>query len=202
MAKGGNIPLDRGNCSGEMDSGFDTFATATPPIALALADELNRGMYVLARIYDEAYTRTSEGSGSVGGHYRHNLNFVEAVLNGVKLGRIDYGKRIRDVRIETNRGYAAERFAETISSLRRLSRNEAAKEVSVVSEVNPLVLYRSSVGRELEFAHSHTVHHHALIAQKLHEIGLDASFGVAPSTIRYRKSLQQTEVAEEREIEL
>jgi hypothetical protein len=177
-----------------MDSGFDRLHTVAPVIVVALAEELKRAVDLLTRIGDAEYTAKSRTSGSVGGHFRHNLNFVEAVLSGARLGRIDYAKRLRDVRLEADREYAAERFNEAIARLMRLTVGEAAKEVSVVSEVDGSVAHRSSVGRELEFAHSHTVHHHALIAEKLWVMGVevDVLFGVAPSTKRYWEAQQMS----------
>lgn len=173
-----------------MDSGFDTFTTTLPAIVLSLIAELERGVALLDQIGDAVYISKSETSGSVGQHFRHNLNFVEAVLNGIQLGRIDYARRIRDARIEADRAYATERFEAAILRLLHLKATDSAKEVSVVSEVNDTALYRSSVGRELEFAYSHTVHHHALIAEKLRAQGVevDALLGVAPSTKRYWKA--------------
>ena len=170
-----------------MDSGFDILIGTPPAIATALAEELARAADVLARIDNADYTAKSRTSGSVGEHFRHNLNFVESVLNGMKLGRIDYAKRMRDVRVETDRSFAAERFNEAITRLMFLNQCDVGKEVSVLSEVNGSIAYRSSVGRELEFAHSHTVHHHALIAEKLWVLGVevDVLFGVAPSTKKY-----------------
>jgi len=170
-----------------MDSGFDILIGTPPTVAAALAEELTRAVDLLSRIDDAEFAAKSRTSGSVGDHFRHNLNFVESVLNGMKLGRIDYAKRMRDVRMETDRSFAAEKFNEAITRLMFLNQCDMGKEVSVVSEVNGSIAYRSSVGRELEFAHSHTVHHHALIAEKLWVLGIDVDvlFGVAPSTKKY-----------------
>lgn len=170
-----------------MDSGFDILIGTPPAIAAALAKELGRGVDLLSRISDAEYTAKSRTSGSIGEHFRHNLNFVEEVLNGLKLGRIDYEKRLREEQVETDLSYAVARLDEAIARLLRLTECEAAKVVSVVSEVNGSIAYRSSVGRELEFVHSHTVHHHALIAEKLWALGIevDVLFGVAPSTKKY-----------------
>ena len=175
-----------------MDTGFDILTVTPPAAAVAMVEELTRAANLLTRITDAEYTAKSRTSGSVGGHFRHNLNFVEAVLNGLKLGRIDYAKRLREALVETDRSYAAVRFNEAIARLMRLTECEAAMVVSVVSEVNGSVAYRSSVGRELEFAHSHTVHHHALIAEKLWTMGVevDVLFGVAPSTKKYWETQQ------------
>lgn len=186
-----------------MDSGFDSLIGPPPAIAMALASELGRGISLLVDIDDASYAATNAVSGSVGAHFRHNLNFVEAVLNGVRLGRIDYANRERDVRLETDRHYASKRFSEAIEILMLLRDGSAGKEVSVISEIDSSRSYRSSIGRELEFAHSHTVHHHALIAEKLRGMGVsvDVLFGVAPSTKRFW-NVQQISVAEARGCEI
>lgn len=177
-----------------MDTGFDTIAGEAHPTARALAGELGRAIGLIGRLSDEAFTRKNAATGSVGEHVRHNLNFVGAVLSGARLGRIDYANRVRDVRVETDRGHAAGRFAGVIRELSRMRTGDAGKEVFVASELDASVVHRSSLGRELEFAHSHTVHHHAMIAENLRAMGIemDAAFGVAPSTARFREEVQQT----------
>jgi hypothetical protein len=62
-----------------------------------------------------------------------------------------------------------------------------SRPVSVRSEIDDEVWHSSSVMREFEFVHSHTVHHHALVAEKLKAFGLEVSdgFGVAPSTLKF-----------------
>jgi hypothetical protein len=48
---------------------------------------------------------------------------------------------------------------------------------------------RSTVRRELQFLLSHTVHHYALIAMicHRHQRPVESDFGVAPSTLNYRR---------------
>ena len=48
----------------------------------------------------------------------------------------------------------------------------------------------SSVGRELQFLVSHTVHHYALIRLLLEDHGIYAGeeFGVAPSTLAHQRA--------------
>ena len=43
----------------------------------------------------------------------------------------------------------------------------------------------STLGRELEFAVSHTIHHYALVRERLRGVDFDPRFGVAPSTLEY-----------------
>jgi hypothetical protein len=47
-----------------------------------------------------------------------------------------------------------------------------------------MVVTRSSVGREVAFVVSHTIHHNAIVAQMLRARGLDVAprLGLAPST--------------------
>ncbi len=50
---------------------------------------------------------------------------------------------------------------------------------------------RSTVGRELQFLVSHTVHHFAIIAvmHSSQGIELPPDFGIAPSTLKYQRQL-------------
>ncbi len=80
-------------------------------------------------------------------------------------------------------------FAEIIRGLRRIGPDRIESPVEVRSDLAPgeepsSAWNRSSVGRELRFLASHTVHHYALIAALLRQRGVDPgeSFGVAPAT--------------------
>lgn len=153
----------------------------------ALIGELEKGRQLILRLDDAPYIHKSDTSGSVGGHFRHDLNFVDAVLAGVASGVIDYNKRVRDRLIETDREYASEKFTEAIDKLMSLDTCVLNNEVFVASETDTAMMHRSSISREIEFVHSHTVHHHALIAEKLSSQGIETGryFGVAPSTLEY-----------------
>jgi len=153
----------------------------------ALIDELTRGARLIERIEDSVYCRKANGTGSIGGHFRHNLDFAHSFLNGIRDGKIDYSRRARDVRTEENRFYAVERFAQTIRRLSGLETDFLQRKVWVRSEIAAEIWHQSSAARELEFLHSHTVHHHALIAEKLAFFGVKAAdnFGVAPSTLKF-----------------
>ncbi len=152
----------------------------------SLIEELGRGLRVISSIDDLTYCRAANNSGSIGAQFRHILDFVSAVLKGIDTGRIDYSDRERDLRIELDRRYAARRFDSLINELRS-KHFVPMKSTLVRSELDPGIWTRSSTAREIEFVHSHTVHHHALIAEKLASCGLQPgeNFGVAPSTISY-----------------
>jgi hypothetical protein len=152
-----------------------------------LIDELTRGARLIEQLFDSVYCRKANGTGSIGGHFRHNLDFMHSFLNGIRVGKIDYNRRERDVRTEEDRHYAVERFALAIRRLGSLEPDFLQRKVLIRSELDAEIWHESSVARELEFLHSHTVHHHALIAEKLAFFGVKVTgnFGVAPSTLKF-----------------
>ncbi len=152
-----------------------------------IATEFSRCVQLIQSLDDEQYMLASNGTGSVGGHVRHNLDFINSFLNGIAVRRIDYGMRERDIRIEADRQFAISRIGFAIRRLNALDLEMTEQTVLVRSEVDGDLWHASSASRELEFVHSHTVHHQALIAEKLRGIGLEVAsdFGVAPSTLRF-----------------
>ena len=152
-----------------------------------LISELERGIKLIESLPDEIYQKKTYGVGSIGSHFRHNLDFIENFLKGLGAGKIDYSRRQRDIKVETKRDYAVGRFSLLIEKLQNTFNLDTEKEILVSSELNENAFHRSSVSRELEFLHSHTIHHFALIAEKLNSFGYEVSgdFGVAPSTLKF-----------------
>lgn len=142
------------------------------------AAEFARGARLIEALDDHIYK-------TVGGHFRHNLDFANSFLTGLTGGVIDYNLRERDPRIEADRRYAIERTIFLICRLAEVVGTEDG--LLVASEIAPGTCHRSTAARELEFLHSHTVHHHALIAEKLSNTGVRVTgdFGVAPSTLEF-----------------
>lgn len=156
------------------------------PLVTMIAAEFSRAVRLIESLDDEKYMRIANGTGSVGGHIRHNLDFINSFLNGIAERRIDYDRRERDTRIETDRQFAITGIDFAIARLNALD-GEVTERINVRSEIDGDLWHSSSVSRELEFIHSHTVHHHALIAEKLRGMGVElaADFGVAPSTLKF-----------------
>ncbi len=157
--------------------------------ALALLQHMNDDLY--GKIIPLAF-----GSG-VGQHLRHCLEHYESFLAGRQSGKIDYDSRARDVRLETDRQYALAHIAAIIAALRQLDEEDEDRHVQVKQESSAAheavpAWSASTVLRELQFLVSHTVHHYALIAMILRMHGFEphADFGVAPSTLKHRHTLQ------------
>ena len=166
---------------------IDSTLSPCGPILSALINELGRGLHVIDSVDDVNYRRNANGTGSIGAQFRHNLDFVTCLFKGIENGRLDYTERERDTAVENDREYARSRFAVLVKRLSEVNPRLMGKSVLVRSEIDSKIWLPSSVAREVEFVHSHTVHHHALISEKLAGYGITAgtNFGVAPSTIEY-----------------
>ena len=153
----------------------------------ALTDELTRGRDLIRGLDDVAYRHESACTGTIGGQFRHNLDMALCLLTGFATGSIDYAKRQRDERVETDRRYAIGRFDEVVESLNEVDVPGLSEWITVRSEIDPERWFQTETCREIEFVHSHSVHHHALIAERLEGLGLEVprNFGVASSTIAY-----------------
>ena len=156
-----------------------------------LIAELDRGIRIVREVSRDAYTAAINGGGSAGAHLRHNLDFVNALLNGLAERRVDYTDRTRDPLVETHRGHAIEQMQFAIGRLENLTPDILGRIVMVRSEIDTDVWHTSSVSREIEFVHSHTVHHYAVVARLLASAGYDigTDVGVEPSTLRYRSMI-------------
>lgn len=154
---------------------------------------LKQGIDLLQNLNDAFYTHQEEfDRGSVGTHFRHTLDFADNFLNGIKIGKIDYNRRERDINIEQKLDKAVLRFKAVVNELNELPPNIANKQILVRLETAENTSVDadwciSSVLRELEFLQSHTLHHYALIAAKLSGRGIkvDKEFGVSPSTLEF-----------------
>ena len=153
---------------------------------------LHQGIALVERLGKEHLTHASDlcPGGTVGAHFRHCLDFYDSFLEGLGAGRIDYDDRKRDPSSESASARAAQRSREVVRALEAIPEQDRDRPLSVRgdgSREGDAGWFRSTVGRELQFLLSHTIHHFALIGFMLRAEGLevDASFGVAPSTLRY-----------------
>jgi uncharacterized damage-inducible protein DinB len=160
---------------------------------------LEQGIRLIERLDDAAFTRAPEGPfrGGIGCQFRHCLDLYDCFLRGIEEGRVDYSARERDEGVERDRARAAGAARRLIDRLTQVDAARLGDRLLVRSEIEPQgaseLWNPSSVGRELQFLLSHTVHHYALIAAMLtqqglrtqDEVGELAEFGVAPSTLRY-----------------
>jgi uncharacterized damage-inducible protein DinB len=154
---------------------------------------LEQGIELLRRVPVEAYrTAVRPGWAPVGSQFRHVLDHYRAFTEGWASGRIDYDARQRNPTVEIDPAVAMAQAADLIQALERIHVEDACRPVAI--QMDPggdqrLPDWRpSSIGRELQFLVSHTVHHYALIKLLLEDAGVPVSpdFGTAPSTLAYQ----------------
>lgn len=119
---------------------------------------------------------------SVGEHVRHSIEMYQCLINGYANTAINYSNRKRNVEMETSAVYAVQCLQNILQQLPTID-----KPISVMNEGEELI---SSIKRELMYCNEHLIHHMALIKVAVNEIGkykVSATFGVAPSTIKFRQ---------------
>ena len=165
-------------------SGFNQLVEENRHALLQLAD-------VMAGLSPEHYQRHfgAQGQHATGKHCRHIIDHYEAFLKATEeTGRINYEHRQREEVLETDPQAAVERLSSICGGLEKLSETserlplELDHWTGMKTVANP-----SSIGRELVFLSSHTVHHMAIISLLLEQMGIvpPREFGVNPSTLRH-----------------
>jgi hypothetical protein len=154
-----------------------------------LLELLDQMRTTIERLDEADYSRPAPGrsSGGVGGHVRHCLDHVSALLTATRTGLCAYDRRQRGTAVETCRVAAMSAIDDVTRELLFLGSETLEAEVYVETQIDPsgaMIITRSSVGRELAFVVSHTIHHNAIVAQMMQARGLTAAprFGLAPAT--------------------
>lgn len=154
---------------------------------------IEQGRDLVRRLDDQLYCHSAEGQSGVGAHLRHVIDCFRCFQQGLESGQVDYDARQRNAHIEKDRAVADRAMTEIIACLQGLAQGDAGRSVRVKVDTaawdDPSLHWTvSSVGRELQFLLSHTVHHYALIGLLLRQQGFDpgTEFGVAPSTLEFQ----------------
>jgi hypothetical protein len=128
-------------------------------------------------------------SGSIGEHVRHCLDHVSALLTADPAATLSYDRRHRGTAVETEPSSAIRQIVEcrrVLDTWGGRSLDEPIRVSSLIDASGETVTGWSTLGRELAFVMSHTIHHQALIAVLLaiRGHGVPHRFGYAPSTPR------------------
>jgi uncharacterized damage-inducible protein DinB len=149
----------------------------------------------LKELSDEEYRQPSTilFNATIGQHVRHVIELFLELEKGYETGRVNYDKRKRDYTIETDKGAAIELLRQIYLRLNRFDKN-LLLEASYDDNSNGTVLISTNYFRELMYNLEHTVHHMALIRVGINELStviVSEDFGVASSTIKYKKVCAQ-----------
>ena len=131
---------------------------------------------------------------SIGKHVRHILEFYICLTEGYPAGVVDYDKRSRNLRLESDRSFALSEIDKIRTDLDGLVDKEMSLLVSYSGFSNKIET-TSSFFRELVYNIEHATHHMAIIRIALksfeNEVHLPKSFGVAYSTLIHQESCAQ-----------
>lgn len=130
---------------------------------------------------------------TIGQHVRHIIELFICLNKGYDKGIVNYEKRDRDQQIETDKAFACDLLFEIAHNLDKPDKPlllEANQDETLDEEI----LIASTYYREVLYNLEHTVHHMALIRigiKDLTNIELPLGYGLAASTIKYKKACAQ-----------
>lgn len=155
----------------------------------ALSGLLDGMASVVASLDVAAYTArpVPAASGSIGEHVRHCLDHVASLLAAQPSAILTYDHRERGTAVEGDPAEALRKIMRLKAALDRWPTCPLEQPILVQARTStssePTAMF-STLGRELAFVLSHTIHHQALIAVLLELVGqpVPERFGYAPST--------------------
>lgn len=174
----------------------DVRTSSGPSMGSALVAVLQQFADVLERASDEQFVQQPVGVivSSLGGHVRHCLDHFGAFLTGAESGFVDYDHRERGTDVERDRRaalLAIRHLQERLASVDDSAHTRSVRVRAMICGDGTSLTSTSTVGRELVFVLSHTIHHNALIAAICKTLGipLPERFGYAPATIAHLAEL-------------
>ncbi|HLK30815.1 MAG TPA: hypothetical protein VKT28_19715 [Puia sp.] len=143
---------------------------------------------------DEQYAQpiSALSNATIGQHVRHIVELFICLENGCITGVVNYEKRKRDKRYETDKDLVKELLHLIYKKLDKVNK-DLLLETSGDENSDEAMTIITNYYREIVYNLEHTVHHMALIRVGLNEISnvhLPEGYGVASSTMKYRKSVE------------
>ena len=150
---------------------------------------------LLEQLTPAQYTQPSRllFNATIGQHVRHIAELFQCLDKGYETGTVNYEKRKRDLRIETDKMLASELILNIYHALMKPDK-QVLLEAGYNEHSDEVLIIQSNYYRELVYNLEHTVHHMALIRVGINEVSaimLPEGFGVASSTLKYRQSCAQ-----------
>ena len=143
------------------------------------------------RTADYSRPLISLNNATIGQHVRHTLEFYICMIQGSDKGIVNYDKRERDHRIESDPKTAIEKIEEISAYIISGPENKPVRLEGSYSMTVEETSYSidTNIERELAYNVEHAVHHMAIIKIGLAEtnpgLQLPVDFGVAVSTVRH-----------------
>ena len=153
---------------------------------------LNQLNHLLQQLSEKEYSNPclELSNATIGEHIRHIIEMFQCLENQYEKGIVNYDSRERNILIQTNPAYALQVIQQIQKRVGRPNKKIELQQIINGEEIR----IESNYFRELLYNLEHCIHHQALIkvAVLRHEaLIIDENFGVAPSTLAYRKQCVQ-----------
>ncbi|RTY84278.1 DinB family protein [Flavobacterium sp. LS1P28] len=158
----------------------------------SINNSLNELIDLLNQLSQKEYSNSCAelSNASIGEHTRHILEMFQCLENQYDSGIVNYDKRERNSRIQTDTTFAIENIVLIQQNLNKKNKNIELLQVIDGEEIR----IESNYFRELLYNLEHCIHHQALIKVAILQcetVIIDPNFGVARSTIEYRNQCAQ-----------
>jgi uncharacterized damage-inducible protein DinB len=163
------------------------------------ANLLEQAAAMVQRLQKEA-SPTFRYEQAVGPHVRHIIEHYSALFTGLDTNNscVDYDARDRDMRMQSDPPVTLARLQELAARMQGLAYASVGvleldtaltTRLKAGNEGEMEVTVPTTLGRELLFLSSHTVHHFALLAHYCKVAGVDLGhdFGKAPATVAFER---------------
>ena len=154
----------------------------------AIEDNLKKGIELLNSISEQQYKNTTVApyKASIGAHMRHVMDVFDCVFLGLDCGEIDLISRNRSMEVEQDILLGKEYAKTILFKMNTLSSHDMNRFVFVTDTLGSgKIRTQYTLAGILMQAHSHAIHHYAIIGYILHQLGIelpDAVFGLNPTT--------------------
>ena len=158
----------------------------------SLHKTLNELESLLQQLSNDDFTSPCKGlsNSTIGEHTRHIIEMFQCLENQYVDGVVNYDKRNRDYRIQSDTHFALQCIDDIKKQVEKDNKKLLLEQIVDEEELH----IESNYFRELLYNLEHCIHHQALIkvaVLQLEHLQIDADFGVARSTIEYRKQCAQ-----------
>ncbi len=158
----------------------------------SINNSLNELIDLLNQLSQNEYSNSCAelSNATIGEHTRHIIEMFQCLENQYDLGIVNYDKRERNIRIQTDTVFAIENIVSIQQNLDKKNKNIELLQIIDGEEIR----IESNYFRELLYNLEHCIHHQALIKVAILQcetVTIDANFGVARSTIEYRNQCAQ-----------
>lgn len=161
-------------------------------LTTSISKTLNELSELLSQLSDEDFSMPCKelSNSSIGQHTRHIIELFQCLECQYEIGLVNYDNRMRNQIIETSVQTAKSAIVSVLNSIEKPN-----KVLFLQQKMDGEVLQlESNYNRELLYNLEHCIHHQALIkvaVLQMNHLQINENFGVARSTIEYRKQCAQ-----------